>query len=67
MLEKVEKYQKDFERLEEEVSNYLRTVKEAEKEEGNDVYKVAWGLDDVEWKNIRIFGKYFKIFYDATL
>ena len=67
MLGKAEKYQKAFERLEEEDLNYLRTIKEDAKEEGNDVHEVAWGLDDVDWKKIRIFGKFLKIFYDATL
>ncbi|XP_075660709.1 zinc finger BED domain-containing protein RICESLEEPER 2-like [Castanea sativa] len=36
MLERAEKYQKAFERLEEEDPNYLRTIREEAKEEGND-------------------------------
>ena len=44
----VEKYQKDFERLEEEDPNYLRTIREGAKEEGNDRHEVAWGMDDVD-------------------
>ena len=41
MLEKVEKYQKTFERLEGEDPNYLRTIREEAKEEGNDRHEVA--------------------------
>jgi len=41
MLERVEKSQKAFERLEEEDPNYLKTIKEEAKEEGNDVHEVA--------------------------
>ena len=43
-----EKYQKDFERLEEEDPNYLRTIREEAKEEGNDRHEVAWRMDDVD-------------------
>ena len=67
MLEKAEKYQKAFERLEKEDPNYLRTIKEEAKEEGNDIHDVAWEMDDVDWEEIRIFSKFLKIFYDATL
>ena len=67
MLEKVEKHQKAFKRLDEEDPNYLRTIREEEKEEGNDRHEVAWGLDDVDWEKIMIFSKFLKIFYDATL
>ena len=55
MLEKAEKYQKAFERLEEEDPNYLKTIREKAKEEGNDRNEVAWGMDDVDWEKIRIF------------
>ena len=55
MLEKAEKYQKVFERLEEEDPNYLRTIREEEKKVGNDRHEVAWGMNDVDWENIRIF------------
>ena len=48
MLEKAEKYQKAFERLEEEDPNYLRTIREEAKEEGNDRHEVAWGMNDVD-------------------
>ena len=48
MLEKAEKYQKAFERLEEEDPNYLRTIREEAKEEGNDRHEVTWGMDDVD-------------------
>lgn len=41
MLEKADKYQKAFERLKEEDPNYIRTIKENEKEEGNDVHEVV--------------------------
>lgn len=41
MLEKADKYQKAFERLKEENPNYIRTIKENEKEEGNDVHEVV--------------------------
>ena len=41
MLEKAEKYQKAFERLEKEDPNYLRTIREEAKEEGNDRHEVA--------------------------
>ena len=64
---KAEKYQRALKKLEKEDPNYLRTIKEEAKEEGNDVHEVAWGLDDEDWKKIRIFGKFLKIFYDATL
>lgn len=67
MLEKAEKYQKAFERLEEDDPNFLRTIREESKEEGNDRHEVAWGMDDVDWEKIRIFSKFLKIFYDATL
>ena len=43
-----EKYQKAFERLEEEDPNYLRTIREEAKKEGNDRHEVAWGMDDVD-------------------
>ena len=67
MLEKAKKYQNAFERLEEEDPNYLRTIREEAKEEGNDRHDVAWGMDDVDWEKIRIFSKFLKIFYDTTL
>ncbi|XP_075665514.1 zinc finger BED domain-containing protein RICESLEEPER 1-like [Castanea sativa] len=67
MLEKAEKYQKAFERLEEEDPNYLMTIREEAKEDGDDIHEVAWGMDDVEWEKIRIFSKFLKIFYDATM
>ena len=60
MLEKVEKHQKAFQRLDEEDPNYLRTIREEEKEEGNDRHEVAWGLDDVDWEKIMIFSKFLK-------
>ncbi|XP_075670294.1 zinc finger BED domain-containing protein RICESLEEPER 2-like [Castanea sativa] len=62
MLEKAEKYQKTFERLEEEDPNYLRTIREEAKEEGNDRHEVAWGMDDVNWEKIRIFSEFLKFF-----
>ena len=43
-----EKYQKAFERLEEEDPNYLRTIREEAKKEGNDRHEVAWRMDDVD-------------------
>ena len=67
ILGKAEKYQRALKKLEKEDPNYLRTIKEEAKEEGNDVHEVAWGLDDEDWKKIRIFGKFLKIFYDAIL
>ena len=67
MLENAKKYQKAFERLEEEDPNYLRTIRDEAKEKGNDRHEVAWGMDDVNWEKIRIFLKFLKIFYDATL
>ena len=67
MLEKAEKYQKTFERLEEEDPSYLRTIRDEAKEEGNDRHEVAWEMDDVDWEKILIFSKFLKIFYDATL
>ena len=67
MLEKAEKYQKAFERLEEDDPYFLMTIREEAKEEGNDRHEVAWGMDDVDWEKIRIFSKFLKIFYDATL
>ena len=67
MLEKAKKYQNAFERLEEEDPNYLRTIREEAKEEGNDRHDVVWGMDDVDWEKIRIFSKFLKIFYDTTL
>ena len=67
MLEKAEKYQKAFERLEEEDPNYLRIIREEAKEEGNDRHEVAWEMDDVDWEKIRIFLKFLKIFSNATL
>ena len=67
MLEKAEKHQKAFKRLDEEDPNYLRTIREEAKEEGNDRHEVAWGLVDVDWEKIMIFSKFLKIFYDATL
>ena len=66
-LEKAKKYQKAFERLEEDDPNFLMTIREEAKEEGNDRHEVAWGMDDVDWEKIRIFSKFLKIFYDATL
>ena len=41
MLEKAEKYQKAFERLEEDDPNFLMTIREEAKEEGNDKHEVA--------------------------
>ena len=41
MLEKAEKYQKGFERLEEDDPNFLMTIREEAKEEGNDRHEVA--------------------------
>ena len=41
MLEKAEKYQKGFERLEEAYPNFLKTIREEAKEEGNDRHEVA--------------------------
>ena len=41
MLEKAEKYQKAFERLEEDDPNFLMTIREEAKEEGNDRHEVA--------------------------
>ena len=67
MLEKAEKYQKTFERLEEDDPNFLMTIRDEAKEEGNDRHEVAQGMDDVDWEKIRIFSKFLKIFYDATL
>ena len=67
MFENTEKYQKAFERLEEDDPNFLMTIREEAKEEGNDRHEVAWGMDDVDWEKIRIFSKFLKIFYDATL
>ena len=67
MLEKAKKYQKAFERLEEEDPNYLRTIRDEAKEKGNDRHEIAWGMDDVDQEKIRIFSKFIKIFYDATL
>ena len=67
MLEKAKKYQNAFERLEEEDPNYLRAIREEAKEEGNDRHEVVWEMDDVDWEKIRIFSKFLKIFYDATL
>ena len=61
------KYQKAFERLEEDDPNFLMTIREEAKEEGNDRHEDAWGMDDVDWEKIRIFSKFLKIFYDATL
>ena len=49
MLEKAEKYQKAFERLEEDDPNFLMTIRDEAKEEGNDRHEVAWGIDDVDW------------------
>ncbi|XP_075654737.1 zinc finger BED domain-containing protein RICESLEEPER 1-like [Castanea sativa] len=67
MLGKAEKYQKAFKRLEEEDPNYLMTIREEEKEDGSDIDEVAWGMGDVDWEKMRIFSKFLKIFYDATL
>ena len=55
MLENAKKYQKAFERLEEDDPNFLMTIREEVKEEGNDRHEVAWGMDDVDWEKIRIF------------
>ena len=67
MLEKAEKYQKAFERLEEDDPIFLMTIKEEAKEEGNDRHEVTWGMDDMDWEKIRVLSKFLKIFYDATL
>ena len=67
MLDKAKKYQKAFERLEENYLNFLMTIREEAKEEGNDRHEVAWGMDDVDWEKIRSFSKFLKIFYDVTL
>ena len=53
--------------MEEDDPNFLMTIREEAKEEGNDRLEVAWGMDDVDWEKIRIFSKFLKIFYDATL
>ena len=41
MLEKAKKYQKAFKRLEEDDPNFLMTIREEAKEEGNDRHEVV--------------------------
>ena len=53
--------------MEEDDPNFLMTIRKEAKEEGNDRHEDAWGMDDVDWEKIRIFSKFLKIFYDATL
>ena len=40
--------------MKEDDPNFLMTIREEEKEEGNDRHEVAWGMDDVDWEKIRI-------------
>ena len=59
MLEAAEKFQKAFERLEDEDTDYLLYFREDDRREGPPI------IDD--WNNARAFIKFLKIFYDVTL
>ena len=59
MLEVAKKFQKAFERLEEDDTDFLMFFGAEEK-------KVSPPCNE-DWSNARVFIKFLKIFYDATL
>ncbi|KAK9286449.1 hypothetical protein L1049_014846 [Liquidambar formosana] len=68
MLDGVENFQKAFERLEEVEMNFLSTFREGgSDEEGKDRWKHLGPPDIDDWDKVRVFVKFLKLFYNATL
>ncbi|KAG7943234.1 hypothetical protein I3843_15G028400 [Carya illinoinensis] len=74
MLDRAEKFQKAFQRLEDEDSGYVKSLGEDDSEEDDGVSELGKGgasklgpptMDD--WDKSRLFVKFLKLFYDATL
>ncbi|XP_028084977.1 zinc finger BED domain-containing protein RICESLEEPER 1-like [Camellia sinensis] len=67
MLESAEKFEKAFERLEEEDSNYRSYFLKGDREDGSGRKKKSWGAPtEGDWNNCRLFLKFLRLFYNAT-
>ena len=76
MLDKAQKFQKAFERLEEVDKNFLPTLREGEEDEDGDDgncgqskkgKKVFGAPEREDWIKVRLFVKFLQLFYDAAL
>ncbi|KAK9293198.1 hypothetical protein L1049_021187 [Liquidambar formosana] len=68
MLDGAEKFQKAFERLEEDDMNFLSTFRKGGSDKGGkDRWKHLGPPDMDDWDRVRVFVKFLKLFYNATL